>query len=138
MRTIVLDSNVLIAGLRSKRGASNKLLSLVGTGVFTSVVSVPLIFEYEDVALRHLEHISYSADEVREIINFVCSMSDAYPIYYLWRPFLPDPGDDHVLELAVAAGCDSIITFNLRDFRGIERFGLQAQTPGRFLKEIHT
>jgi hypothetical protein len=51
------------------------------------------------------------------------------PIFFLWRPFLKDPKDDHVLELAVEAGCDYIITFNVRDFTGVEQFGLKTLGP---------
>ena len=58
------------------------------------------------------------------------------PIYFLWRPFLKDPKDDHVLELAAVAGCDYIITFNLRDFAGIDQFGLKTMTPAKFLELI--
>jgi hypothetical protein len=57
-------------------------------------------------------------------------------IFFLWRPFLKDPGDDLVLEAAVAADCDSIVTYNLRDFAGIDRFDLRALSPGAFLNEL--
>ena len=57
-------------------------------------------------------------------------------MFYLWRPTLRDSNDDLVLELAVAADCDAIVTFNQRDFAGVEQFGLRVVTPGEFLKEI--
>jgi hypothetical protein len=41
-----------------------------------------------------------------------------------------------VLELAVKAGCDNVITYNLRDFAGIEKFGLKAIEPVEFLRSI--
>lgn len=135
MRRIVLDTNVVVAALRSRRGASNKLLSLVGSGRFDAVISVPLVLEYEDVLLRQLEHLPYTADEIKEIIDYLCAACEPQAIYYLWRPILRDPKDDMVLEVAVAAGCDTIVTFNVRDFQGAERFGLLVQTPAEFLKE---
>ena len=57
-------------------------------------------------------------------------------IYYLWRPFLRDPKDDHVLELGVAANCEGIVTFNVRDFAGVDQFGLWIMTPREFLARI--
>ncbi|MEP6836253.1 MAG: PIN domain-containing protein [Gemmatimonas sp.] len=67
------------------------------------------------------------------MVLFLCSVAHHRQIYFLWRPFLRDPNDDMVLEVAVEAQCTYIVTFNLRDFVGIEQFGLQAITPGQFL-----
>jgi putative PIN family toxin of toxin-antitoxin system len=138
MRRIVLDTNVLVSALRSRRGRSNKLLSLVGSETFDLVISVPLILEYEDAALRQIDALVYTPDEVREIIDFLCWAGEATPIYYLWRPFLPDPKDDLVLEAAVAGRCNTIVTFNQRDFIGVDKFGLQVRTPRAFLEELKT
>ncbi|MFN9732813.1 MAG: PIN domain-containing protein [Microcystis sp.] len=59
-----------------------------------------------------------------------------HEIFFLWRPFLRDPKDDMVLELAVKAGCQSIITYNTRDFAGVEQFGLCLLEPSGFLRLI--
>jgi predicted nucleic acid-binding protein len=91
MRPIVLDTNVLVSALRSRRGRSNKLVSLVGSETFDLVISVPLVLEYEDAALRQIDALVYTPEEVREVIDFLCWAGEATPIYYLWRPFLPDP-----------------------------------------------
>jgi putative PIN family toxin of toxin-antitoxin system len=136
MRRIVFDTNVLIAALRSRHGASNKLFTLVGRKMFTTVISVPLVLEYEEASHRQIDALPYSIDEVDEIIDFVCAHSEPQAVYYLWRPLLPDPEDDHVLEVAVAGRCDTIVTFNQRDFRGAELFGIQVLTPSSFLKEM--
>jgi putative PIN family toxin of toxin-antitoxin system len=136
MRRIVIDTNVFIAALRSRQGRSNRLISLVGASRFETVISVPLILEYEDVALRQIESLVYSVGEVQEIIDFICWAGEPRAIYYLWRPFLPDAKDDLVLEVAVAGRCDTIVTFNRRDFRGSEQFGLRLQNPGEFLQEL--
>lgn len=136
MLRVVLDTNVIVAALRSRRGASNRLLSLIGTGRFEYALSVPLFLEYEDALLRMLDAIPYSEDEVLELIDYWGAHGIQQEIYYLWRPFLKDPRDDHVLEVAVAAGCEAIITFNERDFRGAEMFGLRVLTPRALLQEL--
>lgn len=133
---IVIDTNVIIAALRSKRGASNKLLSLVGTKKFEIHDSVALILEYEEVLQRHRAELGLSEEEVSLFIDSLCALAQHHKIYFLWRPFLTDIDDDLVLELAISARCEYILTHNVRDFRGSERFGVQAITPKEFLQII--
>lgn len=134
---IVIDTNVFVSALRSKRGASFKLLSLVGKSTqFEVNVSVPLVLEYEDVANWQLHITGLSAQDVSDVIDYICSVANRRQIYFLWRPFLKAPKDDMVLELAVEAQCEYIISFNKRDFAGVEQFGLQVLTPQEFLKRI--
>ncbi len=133
---IVLDTNVIIAALRSKRGASYKLLSLVGTHQFEIHDSVALILEYEDVIQRHREGLGLSNKEVSIFIDTLCSMAHHHKIYFIWRPFLTDPKDELVLELAVSAQCEYIVTHNIKDFRGTEKFSIRAITPKEFLQII--
>jgi putative PIN family toxin of toxin-antitoxin system len=133
---IVLDTNVIISALRSKKGASYKLLSLVGTHQFEIHDSVALILEYEDVIQRHREEFGLSKEDVSVFIDSLCSMAQHHKIYFLWRPFLSDPNDELVLELAVSAECEYIVTHNISDFRGSGKFGIQAITPKEFLQII--
>ncbi len=133
---IVLDTNVIIAALRSKRGVSYKLLSLVGTHQFEIHDSVALILEYEDVIQRHREGLGLSNKEVSIFIDTLCSMAHHHKIYFIWRPFLTDPKDELVLELAVSAQCEYIVTHNIKDFRGTEKFSIRAITPKEFLQII--
>ena len=133
---IVLDTNVIIAALRSKRGASYMLLSLVGTDQFEIHDSVALILEYEDVIQRHREGLGLSNEEVSIFIDTLCSMAHHHKIYFIWRPFLTDPNDELVLELAVSAQCEYIVTHNIKDFRGTEKFSIRAITPKEFLQII--
>lgn len=133
---IVLDTNVVISALRSRKGASYKLLSLVGTDQFEIHDSVPLVLEYEDVMQRYREELGLSKEDASIFIDSLCSMAQHHKIYFLWRPFLSDTNDELVLELAVAAKCAYIVTHNIRDFRGSEKFGIQAITPKEFLQII--
>jgi len=133
---IVIDTNVLVAALQSKRGASYKLLMLIDSGKFSTHISVPLVLEYEDAAKRLLEDIPLTEQDIDDILDYLCAVAQHQQIFYLWRPFLKDPKDDMVLELAVTANCDFIVTYNEKDFRGAERFGLRVVTPKEFLEEI--
>lgn len=133
---IVIDTNVLISTLRSQQGASFRLMTLLGSDKFTLNISVPLILEYEDVAKRLGDESPLSARDIDNILDYICAVSVQRKIYYLWRPFLKDPNDDLILELAVSANCDYILTYNRSHFKGIEQFGLTALTPKEFLQLI--
>ena len=133
MQRIVLDTNVLVSALRSRRGPSFRLLSLIGTGRFEIALSVALALEYEDAALRAT---SVSAEALYKILGFLCTVAHQQQIFYLWRPYLPDPKDEMLLELAVASQASHIVTYNLRDYRGVERFGIQVAKPEDFLDSL--
>ena len=133
---IVLDTNVIVAALRSKKGASYKLLSLVGTHTFEIHDSVALILEYEDVLQRHRAELGLSQEDVSTLIDSLVSMAHHHQIYFLWRPFLSDVNDELILELAVSANCEYIVTHNISDFRGTEKFGVKAITPKEFWQII--
>lgn len=133
---IVLDTNVLISAQRSQRGASSRLLSLLGLGYFEIHLSVPLVLEYEDVLMRYHTSLGLTQDDIIDLIDAVCALSIPHKIYYLWRPYLRDPSDEFILDLAVAANCDYIVTFNQRDFVGVEKFGIRIVSPNEFLKLI--
>ncbi len=135
MINLVMDTNVLVAALMSRRGASNALLRLVGTGRFEISLSVALVLEYEEVTKRHGgEKIALTTHQIDDVIDYLCSVSKRPSLFYLWRPVLIDPDDDMILELAVNAGCDYIVTHNVHDFRGSERFGLQVVRPREMLQ----
>jgi putative PIN family toxin of toxin-antitoxin system len=131
---IVMDSNVLVAGLLSRNGASYRLLQLMGKGKFELHLSVPLLLEYEDAAKRLVSKTDLTQKDIDDILDYLCLIGKKWEIHYLWRPFLKDPNDDMVLELAVTARCEWIVTFNTRDFAGIEQFGIRVLTPRDFLK----
>lgn len=130
---VVLDSKVLVAGLRSRRGASFRLLELLRDGVFEIAVSVPLALEYEAVLLRHARDIELSGREIEGVVDYLCQIAHRQDIHFLWRPTLSDPKDEFVLELAVGAECEWIVTHNIRDFRKATRFRLKVVRPADFL-----
>ncbi len=109
---------------------------LLGSERFTVSVSVPLILEYEDAAKRLVGSTELSEQSIDDILDYLCMVAEHQQVHYLWRPFLKDANDDMVLEVAVAAGCAFIVTYNKIDFQHIERFGLRALTAKEFLEEI--
>ena len=133
---IVIDTNVLVSGLNSRQGYAFLLLELVGTGRFDINLSVPLVLEYEDALYRRLPTLGANLRGVDDVLDYHCQVARLHRIFFLWRPYLRDPQDDMVLELAVRAGCDYIVTFNKRHFRGCEHFGIRAVSPGEFLRSL--
>ena len=101
---------------------------------FQIVVSVPLVLEYEMALKRRTD---LSDENAERVVDYLCQVADRRRIYFLWRPFLRDPGDEMVLEVAVEAEAEFIVTHNARDFDGVEeQFGIRVITPGAFLEEL--
>ena len=130
---IVLDTNVLVSALRSSNGASYKLLSLIDNGDFQLNISVPLFLEYESVSLRDCVQIPLKKDDIFDILNYLAQVSNKRDIFFLWRPYLRDPKDDLVLEVAVESESKIIVTYNKKDFVGVNKFGIKVLTPKEFL-----
>lgn len=99
-------------------------------------MSVALLFEYEDVLKRNSGKLELTYAEIDALLDALCVLCSLHKIHYLWRPFLPDAKDDHVLELAVASGVKTITTFNRKDFKGVEDFDVKILSPKELLEEI--
>jgi putative PIN family toxin of toxin-antitoxin system len=133
---IILDTNVLYAGLYSSKGASFKILQAIEEGKLKMVISTTLLFEYEDILKRNQGDLGLSNQEIEKLLDYFCMKSEHQKIYFLWRPYLRDPKDDHLLELAIASGTKLIVTHNTKDFKGVEEFGIRSMAPQRILEEI--
>jgi len=133
---VVIDTNVFIAALRSNRGASYKLLFEINKDKFEQYISVPLIFEYESIAKREIKNLNLTIEHIDSILDMICRISNKCKIFFLWRPFLKDPKDDFILELAIESNSNYIITYNKKDFKDVHRFGIQVLTPKEFLEKI--
>lgn len=133
---IVIDTNVFVSALRSRDGAALRLIQLLGKGKFSVHLSVPLLMEYEENLNRELPNLPVSQTVVDDVLDYLCDVAEAHEIFFLWRPFLRAAADDMVLEVAVKAACRYIVTFNRRDFVGVEQFSLEVVMPGEFLKRI--
>jgi predicted nucleic acid-binding protein len=119
---VVVDTNVLVAAFRSSLGASWRLLQTVERRSWRPVISPALAFEYESVLKRGVGEMGLSLLDIDDFTEYLCSRSRLVQIYFRWRPTLPDPDDDRILEVAVRTG-SPIVTFNVRDFRGSESSG---------------
>jgi len=133
---IVLDTNIIFSGLYSTLGASFQVLRAVTACKIQPVLSVALLFEYEDVLKRNSKKLGFTHRDIDAFLDNMCKLSSFQTIHYLWRPFLPDPKDDHVLELAVASQVKEIVIFNVKDFKNIDKFGVKIISPKRLLEEI--
>jgi putative PIN family toxin of toxin-antitoxin system len=137
--TIVIDTNVIVAALKSKTGAAYKLVSKIPSAQFQAALSNTLYSEYRDVVFRPaIRPVGSTDDDLMDFLDQILEHADTRNISYLWRPFLSDPKDDMLLEIAVASQAEYIVTYNIRDFDRIELFGIEAVRPGEFLKILET
>ncbi|MGH6950280.1 MAG: putative toxin-antitoxin system toxin component, PIN family [Vitreimonas sp.] len=130
----MLDTNVLVAGMRSPKGASAALVRAARSGAFEMAATATLFFEYEAVMLRpeHLEAAGLTADDVMTILDRLAASIAPVRVSFAWRPQVRDPNDDMVLEAAVNGRADAIVSFERDVFRpAAERFGIEALTPGQ-------
>lgn len=133
----VFDTSVLVAAARSRDGASFALVSSIPSPHFEICLSVGLYAEWRDVLTRS-EHLppGQTPEDALRFLRFLAGQARFQSIFFLWRPYLPDPNDDMILELAFAADCRYIVTHNIKDFRGCEQLGTEAITPRDFLAMI--
>ena len=133
---VVLDTNVIVSALKSSVGASFRIIELIRTGAVQPAVTAPLVFEYDDVCHRPALIPHLSAAEVEGFLDWLVSLATTHRVHFLWRPFLRDPKDDLVLEAAVAARADFLVTHNVTDFAGAEALGVRVVTPAAFIQLV--
>ena len=136
---LVLNTDVLVAALRSDRGASRQLLLAALELRVVTLISVPLILEYEAVLTRpeQLKGFGLTIGEVNSILDALVAVAEPVTFRFLWRPQLKDPSDEMVLETAVNGNADYLATFNLRHFlEPAALFGMRAAVPGHIWRKI--
>jgi putative PIN family toxin of toxin-antitoxin system len=135
----VLDTDVLVAAMRSETGASRGILSAALGRRFELLISVPLMLEYEAVLKRqeHLRASGISEEDVGDVLDALSLAGKRVTFAFRWRPALSDPNDDMVLETAINGNADAIVTFNERHFNPVAgRFGCQVMRPGEALRRL--
>ena len=133
---IVIDTNVILSALQSNKGKSFELISKISEDVFDFAISVPLILEYEAVLKNKLDRSIFTDSDIEDFINYLCKIGKKTKIFYLWRPYLKDPTDDHVLEVTIQSNAKTIVTYNKKDFREAENLGLKILNPKEFLETL--
>ena len=136
---LVLDTNVVVAALRSPSGASAALVEQALDRQFTLLLSVPLVLEYEATCSDPSQRIAsgLSESEVETVISALCAVAEPVEGWFLWRPRLRDPADEMVLETAVNGRADALVTFNRRDFGDAPRtFGVEVLSPRHALRRL--
>jgi predicted nucleic acid-binding protein len=135
--TLIIDTSVLISGLRSSLGASYVLLDLVGSGRFNVGLTAALVLEYEATCMKSLPALNLTADDVKELLDYFCHVGNLAAIRFRVRPSVADPDDELVLEAAIASGSEWIVTHNIRDMAaGAARYGIDVITPGEALRRL--
>jgi len=136
---IVMDTDTIVAALRSPAGASAELLRRARRKDFILAASVSLFMEYEAVCCRpeHGEAAGLDRSEVGQFLDGLAHIIAPVDVHFLWRPQLRDPADELVLEAAVNASAQALLTFNMKHFAtAATRFGLSIAQPGAFLRSL--
>ena len=133
---VILDTNVIVAALRSRTGASYRLLTTIGHSRWLSVVTPALMLQYEDAVRRPGNAPGLSAQDISDVLDAIYQQSHRQFVYFSWRPLSVDAGDDLVIEAAVAGSCDFIVSFNERHLRPARMFGIEVIQPADLLRLI--
>ena len=129
----VLDTNVLLAGLRSRNGASFETLSQFRQGRFVLLIANTVLTEYEEILKREGPAFGLMPGQVERFLDALCAAAEEWKTSSFWKPCLPDPDDEPLAQLAIEAKVDYLVTHNLRDFPADRLPGLRVISPGDFL-----
>jgi putative PIN family toxin of toxin-antitoxin system len=138
-RKLVIDTNILVAATRNRLGPSFALVQLVRKRSVVMCCSPALFLEYEDVLKRpqQLAACGWLSTDVDAVLNELAGLVEPVLTHYQWRPQLKDPADEMVLEAAVNARADAIVTYNEKDFRPSLRFGVAVLNPEQVFAQFN-
>jgi putative PIN family toxin of toxin-antitoxin system len=139
MRRIVLDTSVVVAGFRTRFGAANAVLRLVGERRLILLATPPLFLEYEDVLKRPEHRLAHglALEQIDDLLAELAALIEPVELHFQWRPQVRDPGDEMVLEAAINGDADALVTYNVADFAvAADRFGIPILRPADVLKRV--
>ncbi len=139
VKRIVLDTSVVVAGLRTRLGAGNALLRLVAERRLVMLATPPLFLEYEDVLKRPEHRLAHGLmpEEIDDFLAELAALIEPVEVHFQWRPQSKDPNDEMVLEAAINGRADALVTYNVADFAGpAERFKIAILSPAEILKKV--
>jgi putative PIN family toxin of toxin-antitoxin system len=137
---VVLNTSIVVAALRSRRGASSIVLRLVAEGRIVALATTALFLEYEDVLARPEQRAAdgLSARQIEDVLSALASVIEPVTVHISWRPQLRDPSDEMVLEAAANGQANAVVTFNLSAFVPAGRFGVLVLRPADVLDRIQS
>src|SRR5579864_901687 len=136
---VVLDTSVIVAGLRTRLGAGNAVLRLVAEQRIVPLATPPLFLEYEDVLKRPEQQLAHglSPASVDEFLAELAALIEPVEVHFLWRPQGRDPNDEMVLEAAINGQADALVTYNVADFDlADQRFKIPVMRPAGLLRKV--
>ena len=131
-----MDTNVLVAALRSRSGASFEILRRLRLGEWTVVLSNHLLYEYEEILKRQASELGLSLEDVDELLNAICARAEESVLSHEWQPILNDPDDEPLVQLTVESGADCLVSHNIRDLAPAAGLGVQLLQPREFLAKL--
>jgi putative PIN family toxin of toxin-antitoxin system len=132
----VMDTNVLIAALRSRQGASFEILRRLRFGEWTAVLSNHLLYEYEEIVKRQAPELRLTFDDVDQLLNAICARGEECLLSHGWQPILSDPDDEPLVQLAIESDALRIVSHNVRHLRPAVRLGVELLRPREFLDKL--
>ena len=132
----VMDTNVLVAGLRSQRGAAHELLRLLKRRKWTLVLSNTVLTEYQEVPHREQSALPYNHEEIERLLDELCLHAERRELRSRWWPVLQDADDEAMVHLAVESRTECLVTHNARHLRPALKLGVSVVTPAEFLREL--
>lgn len=142
LRRVVLDTSVVVAALRTRHGAANRLLRLVAGRQLVLLATPPLFLEYEDVLSRPEQRLIHglkpeALEQFLAELAALAALVEPVDVHFLWRPQVRDPSDEMVLEAAINGRADALVTYNVRHFSlSGDRFGIPILRPADVLAKV--